>query len=465
MFFFKNPLFAKNIRTLKKNQAFFLLLFYSKPMARKSRKITKFHNQHQYCSLCKKKVDSFFFRHVGKSNKSDFERIFGRIFVSGARICHRHFSSSQKLSPCSSPLDGEKWVENNSSPTAQRKRKREERKIQNCNFLPQSQDPLEEEPQQQQKQQQKQIQQLQKLIEEQQQQIQQLQQQQKQQQQQQQQQQPFTKSRPKTLLSYDDLKDNNARVHSFTGFKNWLQLNEFVTEMVPVVEKISLSNNNSKIAKNRSSGRPSEIRPEDLIFIFLFRLYVGETIERISCYFGISCSWICRILASVTVAISCKLKPELKIFSGQELQDRTIERTKLNFPNQDVCITPCLYYSSPSLTSNYIYFLFSAKVHVLDTTYVYFDRPSNVEAQRLSFCPNKQRNLIKVLTLSTTNGTGEAVDFAWGSQSNRAILKKTALFDPITTKAMVLGDKGFSNVSSKKKTSPSSLPLLTGMDL
>ena len=220
--------------------------------------------------------------------------------------------------------------------------------------------------------------------------------------------------------------------------------------MVPVVEKISLSNNNSKIAKNRSSGRPSEIRPEDLIFIFLFRLYVGETIERISCYFGISCSWICRILASVTVAISCKLKPELKIFSGQELQDRTIERTKLNFPNQDVCITPCLYYSSPSLTSNYIYFLFSAKVHVLDTTYVYFDRPSNVEAQRLSFCPNKQRNLIKVLTLSTTNGTGEAVDFAWGSESDQAILKKTTLFDPITTKAMVLGDKGFSNVSSKK---------------
>ena len=120
-------------------------------MARKSRKITNI-NTVRYA---KKKVDSFFFRHVGKSNKSDFERIFGRIFVSEARICHRHFSSSQKLSPCFPPLDGEKWVENNSSPTAQRKRKREERKIQNCNFLPQSQDPLEEEPQQQQKQQQK----------------------------------------------------------------------------------------------------------------------------------------------------------------------------------------------------------------------------------------------------------------------------------------------------------------------
>lgn len=166
----------------------------------------------------------------------------------------------------------------------------------------------------------------------------------------------------------------------------------------------------------------------DSLYIYLMKLRTGRTHDDIGNFFNINRNTVTERINKVRLAMETDFVYENVNFlrSRADLAKHTSLFSQRLFCNGDT----------------------SRPVLVLDGTYIYVQKSSNFEFQKLSFSAQKKRNFVRVMMTTTTDGTIVSALGPYPASSNDAkvlqsIVENSNAFEHSVAGDVLLLDRGF----------------------
>ena len=223
-------------------------------------------------------------------------------------------------------------------------------------------------------------------------------------------------------FSIETVKNNNKLIKFYTSFANY---SEFSMVLDFLGREAAANLDYRNIDKSPSEAKKYNYRPgcnrqlsiENEFFMTLCRLKVGSLEDDISARFGVSQPVASQIVNTWVKFMFFRFK-ELEIYPSQEI-------TKLHLPE-------CFVKKYPSTTL------------IIDATEIYIEKPSNPEAQQLTFSSYKNTNTLKALIGIVPKGSISFVSTLFGgSISDKELTARSGLLDKVQRGEVIMADRGF----------------------
>ena len=169
--------------------------------------------------------------------------------------------------------------------------------------------------------------------------------------------------------------------------------------------------------KKEKAGPKRTLSVEEEFFLVLCRFKVGLLEEDLAARFRISQSLVSRIIVTWTKFMYYRFK-ELEVFPDRQI----VELHK------------------PACFKN----KYKGTTVIIDATEIYIEKPSNPEAQQVTFSTYKNSNTLKALVGITPSGSVCFIsDMYGGSISDKEITSKSGFIDKLQRGDEVMADRGF----------------------
>ena len=222
-----------------------------------------------------------------------------------------------------------------------------------------------------------------------------------------------------SLFNIDNIKSNSKLLRFYTGFPNY-EVSSIVLSFLgrDTASKLVYSNTEQNDAQKREKAGPRRtLSVEEEFFLVLCRYKVGLLEEDLAARFRISQSLVSRIIVTWTKFMYYRFK-ELDIFPDRQI----IELHK------------------PACFKN----KYKGTTVIIDATEIYIEKPSNPEAQQLTFSTYKNSNTLKALVGITPSGSVCFIsDLYGGCISDKEITSKSGFIDKLQQGDEVMADRGF----------------------
>lgn len=227
----------------------------------------------------------------------------------------------------------------------------------------------------------------------------------------------------KGKFSIETVKDNDKLIKFYTSFCNYSEFSMVLDflgrDAASNLDYRNLEKSPGDQSKNYKykPGPNRQLTVENEFLMTLCRLKVGLLEDDISARFGVSQPVVSQIINTWVKFMFYTFK-ELEIFPPQEI-------TKLHLPE-------CFVKKYPSTTL------------IIDATEIYIEKPSNPEAQQLTFSSYKNTNTLKALIGIVPKGSISFVSTLYGgSISDKELTIRSGLLDKVQRGDAVMADRGF----------------------
>jgi len=207
-----------------------------------------------------------------------------------------------------------------------------------------------------------------------------------------------------SLFNSDNIKSSSKLLRFYTGFPNY----EVFSIVLSFLGRDAASMNKTMLKKTERMGPKRTLLVEEEFFLVLCCYKVGPLGEDLAARFRISQSLVSRIIVTWTKFMYHRFK-ELDIFPDRQ----TIELHK-----------PACF------KNNY-----KGTTVIIVATEMYIEKPSNPEAQQLTFSTYKNTNTLKALVGIS--------DLYGGCISNKEITSKSGFIDKLQQGDEFMADWGF----------------------
>jgi len=178
------------------------------------------------------------------------------------------------------------------------------------------------------------------------------------------------------LLEYSQVCEKPAHLAFWTGLPS---REAFEEEYRGCEEYLKGVNFRTGEAKKRSHQTKTE--PRQMFFWFLVRLRRGFPYDALAYLFNTDSSTLCRAIPLIAEYVAYKNHKSLRILHGKELEEKTPKWVLSRHPETEV--------------------------HNTDATYFEIQKSQNLNLQRETYSSYKGYNLLKVVAITTTDGTFE----------------------------------------------------------
>ena len=207
-----------------------------------------------------------------------------------------------------------------------------------------------------------------------------------------------------SLFNIDNIKNNSKLLRFYTGFQNYKVFSIVLSFLGrDAASKLVYNNTEQNDAQKREKAGPKRtLSVEEEFFLVLCRYKVGLLEEDLAARFRISQSLVSQIIVTWTKFMYYRLK-ELDIFLDRQI----IELHK------------------PACFKN----KYKGTTVIIDATEIYTEKPSNPEAQQLTFSTYKNTNTLKALVgITPSGGVCFISDLYGGCISDKEITSKSGIF-------------------------------------
>lgn len=215
-----------------------------------------------------------------------------------------------------------------------------------------------------------------------------------------------------------NMKDDDSKVHFYTGFTSYAALNAVFTYIGPCVNSLCYSKLESEAQQvHRKRCRPRTLPPMEEFFLTLVRLRLGLMEQDLAYRFNVSQSTVSRIIVTWLNLLYLKLK-EIPLWMPKGLVHAAMpEQFKKNYPTTRV---------------------------ILDATEIYVEQPKLPEIQQMTFSSYKNDNTYKGLVGISPNGVITFVSPLYpGSISDKELTRRSGIFNLLEEGDSVMADRGF----------------------
>ena len=215
-----------------------------------------------------------------------------------------------------------------------------------------------------------------------------------------------------------NMKDDDSKVHFYTGFTSYAALNAVFTYIGPCVNSLCYSKLESEAQQvHRKRCRPRTLPPMEEFFLTLVRLRLGLMEQDLAYRFNVSQSTVSRIIVTWLNLLYLKLK-EIPLWMPKGLVHAAMpEQFKKNYPTTRV---------------------------ILDATEIYVEQPKLPEIQQMTFSSYKNDNTYKGLVGISPNGVITFVSPLYpGSISDKELTRRSGIFNLLEEGDSVMADCGF----------------------
>ena len=222
-------------------------------------------------------------------------------------------------------------------------------------------------------------------------------------------------------FNIETVKENDKLFRFYTGFESY----SLFTTVLDFLGREAASRLDYRTEKSTSEKRQYKYRPgpnrllsvETEFFITLCRLKVGLLEDDLAARFGVSQSFVSLLINTWIKFLFYRFK-ELNIFPSREI-------VKLHMPE-------CFAKKYPTTTL------------IVDATEIYIEKPSNPEAQQLTFSSYKNTNTLKALIGIVPKGGISFVSTLYGgSISDKELTARSGLVDKLQSGDVIMADRGF----------------------
>ena len=223
----------------------------------------------------------------------------------------------------------------------------------------------------------------------------------------------------KSLFNINNIKGNPKLLKFYTGFPNheiFCMVLSFLGR--EAASQLIYSNIEQKDAQKKEKAGPKRtLSVEEEFFLVLCRFKVGLLEEDLAARFRISQSLVSRIIVTWTKFMYYRFK-ELEVFPDRQI----VELHK------------------PACFKN----KYKGTTVIIDATEIYIEKPSNPEAQQVTFSTYKNSNTLKALVGITPSGSVCFIsDLYGGSISDKEITSKSGFINKLQRSDEVMADRGF----------------------
>ena len=222
-----------------------------------------------------------------------------------------------------------------------------------------------------------------------------------------------------SLFNIDNIKTNSKLLRFYTGFPNYEVFGIALSFLGrDAASKLVYSNTEQNDAQKREKAGPKRtLSVVEEFFLVLCRYKVGLLEEDLAARFRISQGLVSRIIVTWTKFMYYRFK-ELDIFPDRQI----IELHK------------------PECFKN----KYEGTTVIIDATEIYIEKPSNPEAQQLTFSTYKNTNTLKALVGITPSGSVCFIsDLYGGCISDKEITSKSGFIDKLQRGDEIMADRGF----------------------
>ena len=223
----------------------------------------------------------------------------------------------------------------------------------------------------------------------------------------------------KSLFNINNIKGNPKLSKFYTGFPNYeifcMVLSFLGREAASQLIYINIEQKDAP--KKEKAGPKRTLSVEEEFFLVLCRFKVGLLEEDLAARFRISQSLVSRIIVTWTKFMYYRFK-ELEVFPDRQI----VELHK------------------PACFKN----KYKGTTVIIDATEIYIEKPSNPEAQQVTFSTYKNSNTLKALVGITPSGSVCFIsDLYGGSISDKEITSKSGFINKLQRGDEVMADRGF----------------------
>ena len=204
-----------------------------------------------------------------------------------------------------------------------------------------------------------------------------------------------------TALDYECFKDDNEKVRFYTGLTNWSLLLIVFQFVQPFI-----------YASHRSS-----LPAFQHVVMTLMRLHLGLSRQDLGYRFGVHCSTMCHVFATVIDVLLQRLKHFI-VWPEREVLHKTLPMDFRKHCPGCVVIVDCLE--------------------------VFIDRPSALLARAQTYSSYKHHNTAKYLIGITPHGIVSFISNGWGGRvSDKYLTENCRILNNLLPGDPVLADRGF----------------------
>lgn len=222
------------------------------------------------------------------------------------------------------------------------------------------------------------------------------------------------------IFNINNIKKSDKMFKFYTGFQNYEVFSKVLNFLGrEAASKLDYCNKEliQGLGLKDKPGPQRALSVEDEFFLLLCRCKVGLLEEDLASRFRISQSLVSKILTTWIKFVFFRFK-------------------KLNiFPDRDI-----IELHKPKCFKD----KYKGTTVIIDATEIYIEKPSNPEAQQLTFSSYKNSNTLKALIGITPSGSVCFVSQLYGwSISDREITLKSGFIDKLQRDDEVMADRGF----------------------